>query len=155
MNLAEAISSLEAASESARALLASVSNLAGVEEIERDVLGKRSVLVSVNEAIKDFAAEDRPAAGKAIGASGDIKPAGSPRGFGPNAPRQPIASLGRRITSRARPPVPARIARGYCQLVIPRAKGNTPADRAGTIGERRAPITSRQTATSRAKARGP
>jgi len=68
MNLAEAISSLEAASESARALLASVSNLAGVEEIERDFLGKRSVLVSVNEAIKDFAPEDRPAAGKAIGA---------------------------------------------------------------------------------------
>ena len=68
MNLAEAISSLQSASAAASELLAAVTNLAGVEEIERDFLGKRSVLVSVNEAIKDFAPEDRPAAGKAIGA---------------------------------------------------------------------------------------
>lgn len=68
MNLAEAISSLQSASTAASELLGAVTNLAGVEEIERDFLGKRSVLVSVNEAIKDFAPEDRPAAGKAIGA---------------------------------------------------------------------------------------
>ncbi|MSX32960.1 MAG: phenylalanine--tRNA ligase subunit alpha, partial [Actinobacteria bacterium] len=68
MNLSEAIASLQSASAAASELLAAVTNLAGVEEIERDFLGKRSVLVSVNEAIKDFAPEDRPAAGKAIGA---------------------------------------------------------------------------------------
>ena len=68
MNLAEAIETLAAAQRDAEAALAAASSLAEVDEAERAATGKKSVVTSVNEAIKGFDAADRPEAGKAIGA---------------------------------------------------------------------------------------
>lgn len=68
MNLDEAKATLAAARTDAEAALAAADSLAAVDEIERTYVGKKSVVTSVNEAIKGFDAGDRPEAGKAIGA---------------------------------------------------------------------------------------
>jgi phenylalanyl-tRNA synthetase alpha chain len=49
------------------ATLASATTLDDLAAAERALVGKRSVLTTVNEAIKDLAAADRPAVGKAVG----------------------------------------------------------------------------------------
>ncbi len=71
MSLADRRADLDAALEEARAAIASAASLDALTEVERTFLGRRSVLRSVNEAIKDLDAAERPAAGQAVGAYRD------------------------------------------------------------------------------------
>jgi phenylalanyl-tRNA synthetase alpha chain len=68
MNLADAEARLAAALEEARAAVAAADSFDALDGVERSFGGKRSVVAEVNESIKELPAEERPAAGKAVGA---------------------------------------------------------------------------------------
>jgi len=68
LNLEELTSRLEGELARARSEIDKISDGDGLDELERSLLGKRSALSDVHQAIKDLAPEDRPAVGKAIGA---------------------------------------------------------------------------------------
>lgn len=68
MNLVEALDRLAAAEAEARAAVDAVGTLAALDEVEREWLGRRSPVAAVNEAIKTFAPDERPRAGRAVGA---------------------------------------------------------------------------------------
>jgi phenylalanyl-tRNA synthetase alpha chain len=66
LNLEELTSRLEGDLTRARSEIEKISDGDGLDELERSLLGKRSVLSDVHQAIKDLAPEDRPKAGRAI-----------------------------------------------------------------------------------------
>jgi phenylalanyl-tRNA synthetase alpha chain len=68
MNLAEATAALEAGLAEARAAVDAATSLDQLEGISRRFLGRKSPAAEVNEAIKGLGADERPAAGQAVGA---------------------------------------------------------------------------------------
>ena len=68
MNLAEAQAALDAGLAEARGAIDATSSIDDLDEISRQFLGKRSAAAVANEAIKGLGAEERPAAGQAVGA---------------------------------------------------------------------------------------
>jgi len=68
VNVAEAEARLAAALEEARAAAAEADTTAALDAAERRFGGKRSVVAEVNESIKELAPDERPAAGKLVGA---------------------------------------------------------------------------------------
>jgi phenylalanyl-tRNA synthetase alpha chain len=68
MNLAEARTLLERAQADAGAALAAAASTDELDEVERTYLGRGSPAARVNEAIKTFAAADKPVAGRAVSA---------------------------------------------------------------------------------------
>jgi phenylalanyl-tRNA synthetase alpha chain len=59
---------LDAALESARARIAAATTADELGALQRDLVGKRSPAAAATEAIKDLSADERPAAGQAVGA---------------------------------------------------------------------------------------
>ncbi len=68
MNLSEVQAALDAGLRDARGAADGVESLDQLEEISRRFLGKKSPAAEVNEAIKGLGADERPAAGQAVGA---------------------------------------------------------------------------------------
>ncbi|HYH50406.1 MAG TPA: phenylalanine--tRNA ligase subunit alpha [Acidimicrobiia bacterium] len=68
MTLSELTALLEEEQARAKDQIDKIETAADLDEAERTFLGKRSVAVSVNQAIKDLASEDRPRAGQAVSA---------------------------------------------------------------------------------------
>jgi len=68
MTLDDALALLATAQEAARAAVAGADAPDALDAIEREWLGRKSPAAEVNEAIKTFAAEERPRAGQAVGA---------------------------------------------------------------------------------------
>ena len=68
MNLDDALAVLTGAAADARAAVAAADDLASLDAVEREWLGKRSPVTAVNEAIKNLAPDERPRAGQAVGA---------------------------------------------------------------------------------------
>ena len=68
MTLDDALTQLGAAEAGARAAVAAADDLDALDAAEREWLGKRSPATAVYEAIKTFAADERPRAGQAVGA---------------------------------------------------------------------------------------
>ena len=68
MKLSDATARLEAAVGQAHEVVAAAGSLEELDAVERQLVGKRSPAAEVNEAIKQLPAEDRPAAGQAVGA---------------------------------------------------------------------------------------
>jgi phenylalanyl-tRNA synthetase alpha chain len=67
MTVDEAVARLDAAAAAARDDIAAAGTIDALESVEREYLGRTSVVREVNEAIKTFAPEDRPRAGQAVG----------------------------------------------------------------------------------------
>ena len=68
MNLAEIEAKLDEELARARAEVDGAADAEALDALERSLLGKRSVVSLVKQAIKDLPPDDRPAAGKAIAA---------------------------------------------------------------------------------------
>ncbi len=68
MNLAEAQATLDAGRLEARGAIEAATSIDDLEEVSRRFLGKRSPASVANEAIKGLSADERPAAGQAVGA---------------------------------------------------------------------------------------
>ena len=68
MNLAEIRAKLDSELARARAEVDAVGDEEALDALERSLVGKRSVLSAVHQAIKDLSPEERPAAGKEIAA---------------------------------------------------------------------------------------
>ena len=68
MNITELEAILGGELDRARRDIDAVSDEAALVEFERSLIGKKSALSAANQAVKDLAPEERPAAGRAIGA---------------------------------------------------------------------------------------
>ncbi|MGH9001389.1 MAG: phenylalanine--tRNA ligase subunit alpha [Acidimicrobiia bacterium] len=68
MNLVEITGKLDVERQRAATQAEAAASTAAVDELERALVGKRSPLVALHQAIKELAPADRPAAGKAISA---------------------------------------------------------------------------------------
>ena len=68
MNLSELSGLLDAERARAQSEIDKAETLAALEEAERTFLGKRSAVATVNQSIKDLAADERPRAGQAVSA---------------------------------------------------------------------------------------
>lgn len=68
MKLSDATARLEEAVAQAHDAVATAGSVEELDAAERQLVGKRSPAAEVNEAIKELPAEDRPAAGQAVGA---------------------------------------------------------------------------------------
>jgi phenylalanyl-tRNA synthetase alpha chain len=68
VTLVELRAALDEALGDARAAIPGAADVDALDELERSLVGKRSTAAAVKEAIKGLAADDRPAAGQALGA---------------------------------------------------------------------------------------
>ena len=68
MTLDELRGALDAALAEARVVIPGAPDDAALDDVHRSLIGKRSAAAAAKEAIKDLAADERPAAGQALGA---------------------------------------------------------------------------------------
>lgn len=66
MTIASITAEINAATTSAVSLVAEAADLAALEEVRREVLGKRSVVAKIKVSIKSLPAQDRPEVGRLL-----------------------------------------------------------------------------------------
>ena len=66
MTIASITAEIDAATTSAVSLVAEAADLVALEEVRREVLGKRSAVAKIKVSIKSLPAQDRPEAGRLL-----------------------------------------------------------------------------------------